>query len=134
MAATTETKIWMALRRHLEAFTPRPAYAFPGVIFTPHGSYVRVDFAPIQPEQVTLSEKPHLRNGILSLVVVNPLSHSGEQSLNLAGLLARHFPALSSYQFEDICVRIRAEPHVMGGFEDRGNWQVPVNISWQCFA
>lgn len=134
MAAFVETKIWMALKNRLLQITPLPAFAFPGEIFTPNGPYVRADFIINAPERVTVNERPHNRLGILALTTVHPLSASGEVMLNLAGSLAHHFPVDSVHTFQDVCVRIRAEPHVLGGFEDNGNWQIPVNITWQCFA
>lgn len=134
-APSVTTKIWLALKHRLLEFTPGTAFAFPGVSFTPSGRYVRVGFTLIEPERILVdSKKPHLRNGTLNLTVCDLLQADGEPMLEMAGALAEHFPIDTPFTYQDVCVSVRSAPHVLGGFQDDGHWQVPVNITWQCFA
>ena len=135
---TIETKIWKALESRLDQFVskyPRPIpFAKPGQIFTPSGLYVRVDLVINRPSRMLVSLGPHDRQGLLSLTVSTPLSATGDHALDLAGELAEHFPPDTPFCFMDTCVCVPAEPHVHGGFQDSGTFQVPVDIQWRCFA
>jgi len=131
-----ETKIWLALKSRLRSFSwdVQVPFAYPGEAFTPEGLFIRADFTLNRPNRILLKSGPHRREGLLALVVCDVLSSAGEYSLNLAASLAEHFPVDTPFCYMDICVCVPSEPHVMGGYEDRGYWNVPVNIAWQCFA
>lgn len=133
-APAIETKIWLALRKRLEEFPTSVPIAWPGVAFTPTSKYVRVGFSIIPPERRLIKAGPHDRKGVFSLTPCGVLSTEGESLLELAGQLADHFPVDVPFCYMDACVCVIAEPHVVGGYQDKGFWNVPVTINWQCFA
>ena len=137
MAPHPNTKIWLALRGLLESANPKPAYAYPGELFSPGDStFVRVGFLPHEPRRVEIGRATRsLRTGLLTLVVDSKLSSTaGEVSLGIAEELADLFTPDTPFCYMDTCVQFLTAPHVSGGFHDNGRWQIPVSVSWRSYS
>lgn len=135
MAPHPNTKIWLALRSRLEDASPKPNYAYPGEVFSPTDEYVRVAFLPHPPVRVEISgKKKSLRRGLLALVLESPLRQAGEVSLGTAENIAELFLEDQIICYMDTCVQILTNPHVAGGFLDKGRWQTPITVSWQTYS
>lgn len=52
----------------------------------------------------------------------------------IAGTIANHFADGTEMSYDGVCVKITAQPHVQPGYQEDGNWTVPVSIPWLTFA
>lgn len=78
---------------------------------------------------------PHLRQGILQFTVFTPRDGGYTLATKLAGEIALHFPADLILTEDDVRVRIRNAPDVVGAeeTEDKVSWSGRVDVSYECF-
>lgn len=143
MTATVETKIWMALREHVDeldyAFLwPGEATELPQEDGQPVDC-IEVSYLPNRPRRRALKgTSPHQRPGILQLLLltVAGAEHHQTQAIEKAGTIAAHFEAGLKLHFDGVRVDITEAPTVSGGYQDttRGRWATPITIRFQSFA
>lgn len=135
--ATTETNIWLALRRRIEAL-PLPAMpvAWPAAIYEPTigTPYLSVNNIITPPRRIMVGKGAHDRTGTLTIVLVYPIGADVSVSMEIAGNIAAHFPEDYCMAFGGVSVKCRTKAHVQEGYRDGGWWRVPINISWRSFA
>lgn len=145
-SATVETKIWLALKAHIEllptSIVPQNAIALPATEFSKpvdaNGTlpYVQVRHLPNANQRIMINRGKCRRTGILQLDYAHPLhlKFTNEQLTQQAGLIAEHFPQDEPMKFDDLAVRVERAPDVGRGAEDSGYWRIPVSIRYDCFA
>lgn len=139
MTDNVESKIWMALKAHVETCLPDVQKAWPAVVFKPDYKepFIRVGKVQVAPQRMQLaSGKPHQRTGTLILTMVAPITYlSNKDSLMYwQDQIARHFIDGTKMTYQDVCVSVTRYPHCVDGYLDAGWWNAPVSISWRCFA
>lgn len=140
---TAEVKIWLALRSHIDTLPLGFAKAWPAETFTPPHSgnqlqpYIRVGTVTVDPLPVQIATgKPHVRTGTLILTLVHPMTYGYSIPVynQYAGTIAEHFSDGTMMRYDNVCVRVTAQPHVHPGYEDNGFWTIPVSIPWRTVA
>lgn len=140
---TTEVKIWLALRARIESIPLSFAKAWPAETFTPPHSgsqlspYIRIGTVTVDPLPVQIATgKPHVRTGTLILTLVHPMMNGYSMPVynQFAGTIAEHFADGTEMRYDNVCVRVTAQPHVQPGYEDSGFWTIPVSIPWRTVA
>ena len=143
MDASTETKIWMALKSRADSIPLSFPKAWPAEKFIPPfgGSpsmalpYLRVGRVSADPARVFIPNGgKYDRSGALIITLVHPLGQAGEVYEQMAGVIADHFNDTIKLYYGGLCVSVPYYPSVNEGFEDSGYWTVPVRIPWRCFA
>lgn len=141
MAATTETKIWLALKSRIETIPLAYQKAYAGEKFTPPSSggkllpYLRIGRVSANPSRLFIADGgPYDRNGFIIITLVYPLSQDQSVYDQLAGQIAEHFRDDVKMPYQGICVSVPSYPHVVEGYEDNGYWSIPVRIPWRVFA
>lgn len=143
MAATIETKIWLALKSRVNSIPLSFQKAWPAEKFTPPfgGSpamplpYLRIGRVTADPSRVFIDNGgEYERSGALIVTLVHPLGQAGEVYDQMAGVIAEHFNDTVKVSYGGVCVSVRDYPSVNEGFEDNGFWTIPVRIPWRCFA
>jgi len=133
-----EDNIEAALFGHVAELelTPALPVAWPNTAFTPGaGAYLRVDHLPNATERFLLKgSDPHHRRGILQLTVVCPLNKGPAPATNLAGRVALHFPADRALYGGGTKVTITKAPSIAPALKTDASWDVPVSVSYECFA
>lgn len=135
--ATTDAKIWLALRKRLETLVLSPVHpvAWPNEPFSDTLSkHLEVRFLPNVPERVSVLGH-HRYTGILQVSALYPLAEVNGQTyaLEIAGLVAQHFKADTKLAQDGVTVRIERAPDVSQGFQDSTMWRTPVSIRYDCF-
>lgn len=138
---TVEVKIWLALKSRIDTIPLTFEKAWPAQTFTPpnDGSqlspYLRIGRVSVDPVPVLIGEgKRHDRTGTLMVTLVHPIGQEVSVYDQYAGQIAEHFADGTRMNYNGVCVKITAQPHVQPGFEDNGYWTVPVSIPWRTFA
>lgn len=135
---TVEENIEAALLARVATLETTPALpvAWPNITFTPGtGPYLRVDHLPNATTRFLLKgSDPHLRQGILQLTVVAPLRQGPSPGTKLAGAVAAHFPADLALFSGGIKVRISKAPSIAPAMKTDVSWDVPVSVTYECFA
>lgn len=136
-----ETKIWLALKAHVETIPLTLVKAWPGQKFTPPAGtntlppYLRIGRVTVDPVRQFLDfGKPHERTGALMVTLVYPLGPDIAVFDNIAGTIAAHFADGTQMRYADVCVLVPNYPYVNEGYEDNGYWTVPISIPWRCYA
>lgn len=139
--AAVNTNIWLALKSRIESIPLDFPVAMPAEKFTaPYEAtsldpYLRVGRVAVDPLPVMIEDgRRHTRTGTLIITLVHPLGQDVSVYDELAGQIAEHFADGTRMQYNGVCVRVTAHPHVQPGFEDNGYWTVPVTIPWYTFA
>lgn len=140
---TAEVKIWLALKSRIDSLPLDLAKAWPAETFTPPYSsgqlspYIRVGSVTVDPLPVQIATgKPHVRTGTLILTLVHPMmsGYSLPVYNQIAGTIAEHFADGTEMRYDNVCVKVTAQPHVQPGYEDNGYWTSPVSIPWRTVA
>lgn len=140
---TAEVKIWLALKSRIDSLPLDLAKAWPAETFTPPYSsgqlspYIRVGSVTVDPLPVQIANgKPHVRTGTLILTLVHPMmsGYSLPVYNQIAGTIAEHFADGTEMRYDNVCVKVTAQPHVQPGYEDNGYWTSPVSIPWRTVA
>lgn len=141
MAATTETKIWLALKSRIETIPLAYPKAWAGQVFTPPSSgatllpYLRIGRVSANPSRMFIGDgKPYDRNGFIIITLVYPLVENQALYDQIAGQIAEHFRDDVKMPYAGLCVSIPSYPHIVEGYEDSGFWSVPVRVPWRVFA
>lgn len=143
MTTTVEERIETALFKAVAALelSGDPPLAWPNVDFPgagedKPGTYVEVLHLPNRVDRLMVKgAAPHLRQGILQLIVVTPLNGGPAAATALAGSIAAQFPADTAFFEEGTKVRVQAAPDIGGGrqTDDQVSWSARVSIRYECF-
>lgn len=141
MATTTEGAIQEALFARLATLVLSPVHpvAWTNLNFTaPAGNrYLEARFVPNTANRILIgSTDPHERMGFLQVNVRDKLN-TGSRAIDIAGLVAAHFPAdLKLYHSTGIMVRITAAPEVNAMMTETlpPGVMVPILIPYECLA
>ena len=142
---TAEVKIWLALKSRIDSLPLTLSKAWPAETFTPPHSgnpptlqpYIRIGTVTVDPLPVQIATgKPHVRTGTLILTLVHPLRNGYTMPVynQFAGTIAEHFADGTMMRYDNVCVKVTAQPHVQPGYEDNGYWTIPVSIPWRTVA
>lgn len=143
MDASTETKIWMALKSRVESLPLSFTKAWPAEKFIPPSGgspvmplpYLRIGRVSADPARVFIPNGGQYdRSGALVITLVHPLGQAGEVYDQMAGVIADHFNDTVKLSYGGLCVSVPEYPSVNEGFEDNGYWSVPVRVPWRVFA
>lgn len=141
MAATVETRIWLALKGRVETIPLAFPKAWPKQSFTPTVGqpWLRVTFLPNANSRPFLgSDDPMFRQGLLQIGLMTPLNgQSFEVDNQWAGEIAEHFWGdLTGRKlfYDGVTVTIQRAPDVAGAFREDA-WQfTPISIRWESFC
>lgn len=138
---TVDTKIWLAIREHLETLVPsQPAeFLWPGENETVPEIGMEVTFFPNRPQRHYLgSAEPSYRQGMLQIgLMTRPGAvHHETFAREIAGDIADHFPADHRMTYANIVVRVRETPVPGPSFRDdrRNRWITPTTVYWHTEA
>ncbi|MGA0540730.1 phage tail terminator-like protein [Neotabrizicola sp. VNH66] len=141
---STETLIWMALKRRVEALdlSPPLPVAWPGMVFRPPtdpdtrlvSPFLTVTNVSAAPRRLALRRAAHDRVGVLTIVHAAVAGWPYEKYLETAGQIAAWFPEDLCLPYRGVTVRVSSRPHIVDGYLDGGYWRTPVNIPWRSFA
>lgn len=138
-----ETKIWNALRAHIEALSlaypidwPASDFNKPVVDGVPD-QYVEVRNLPNTSARVMInSAGAHDRPGILMATLMVPvaLKRQFEVMQEDAATIAAGFPCDHDMVFQGVRVRVEKAPDIAAPLRDDAYWRWPIAIRWRCFA
>ena len=133
---SVETKIYLALKKSVEALGLSLPIAWPAEKFTSVTSgYIRVGVVTAAPNPTLIADgKKHVRRGSLMITLVLPMNQNSSVFVEMAASIAKQFKEGANVRYDDVCVTITSAPHVVDGYEDSGYWNVPVRIPWRTFA
>ncbi len=133
-----ETAIWLALRGRVESLVLSPALpvAWPNEAFTkPTGGYLRVAHIPNINRRLFLNgADPHQRLGLLQVAVFGKKNQNAAVVVEIAGLVAAHFPADLAIAAYGVTARVTKAPDVAQPIDDDTHVMVPVTIAYEVFA
>lgn len=138
-----DTKIWMAIKPRIQQLNadlgiliawPAARTELPtsGGKTSPYIRVGRVTAAPVR--RYIADGQQYQRTGFIMLTLVAPLGNDVTYYTKIAGDIADHFSDDVKMPYRDLCVSIPTAPHVQDGFEDGGYWNIPIRVSWRCFA
>jgi hypothetical protein len=135
---TTEVKIWNALKARLSTLALNPVHpvAWPNESFnTPENGYLRVNHIPNINNRLFLKgADPHQRLSILQIDVFEKINEDASVAIELAGLVAAHFPADLKMMFQGVGARVTRAPEVAQSIPDGSHLLTPVTIPIEVFA
>ena len=138
MAATVETKLWLALKARIETLPLGFSIAWPKEDFTPVAGqpYLKVTHTLTMNERPFIGNSdPQFRQGILQVGLHTPvLPQPAETDIQYAGQISAHFWANPTLIYEDVKVRIQRAPDVGNAYRVENYWFTPTNIPWESFA
>lgn len=127
-----ETSIWLALRARVEALALSPVLpvAWPNEAFEPPLSgYLRVTWIPNINRRLFLrGSAPHQRLSLLQVDVFAKKNRAVAAALEIAGLVASHFPADLRMSAQGVTARVQSAPQVAQPIDDDTHLLVPVTI------
>jgi hypothetical protein len=139
MVPSIETRIFEANKARVASLpmaTRYPVKWTDGPEFKPQVSdrYLRATWTPNQTQRVFIgSNDPHRRPGVLQIDVFEPKTQRSIDAVEVAGQVARHFPADLRFSFQDANVRVIKAPSVLAVFTETHH-QVPVVIELEAYA
>lgn len=138
MAATIETRVWMALRQRVTSIPGGYPIAWPATEFNPaNAAYVAVTNFVNRPSRLTIgSAGADDRRGILQLMLCVPVASklAYEVMNQKASEIAAHFSKDTALTFDGVHVRVTEAPTVAAPMREDNYWQWPVSIRWQAYA
>lgn len=135
--ATTETKIWQALKAKVATISGYD-FDWPQSEFTPSDApYLEVRHLPNYSNRLTIENSGQSQyKGILQLSLMYPitLKHSGEVMLEKAGLIKAQFTQGTLLSFQGVNVEIEKQPDIAQPFREDGFWRYPITIRYFSFT
>lgn len=141
---TIETKIWIALKARMSALVLSPVHpvAWPNEAFSPptnpDGSpkgYLRVNHIPNINNRLFLNgANPHQRLSLLQIDVFEKINEDASVAIELAGLVAAHFPADLKMIFQGVGSRVTRAPEVAQSIPDGSYLMTPVTVPIEVLA
>ena len=145
--AETETKIWMAMKTHIER-TLSALYPlnWPLELYTKPETddelvpYVEVRQLPAGTVWRPIASKgKQQKAGILQLTLLWPAGQIGvdihpDNLKERASKIAAAFPTDYKMRYLDVAVRVEQDPGVAQPFRDGAYWRTPISINYSCFA
>lgn len=138
MTATTETKIWLALKAKCETIPLSLPVSYPKEDYTPvtGQAWLKVSHMLNTGFRLSLGNTdPQRRQGILQIALNTPLTpHPGEVDLQYAGIIAEHFWTDPVIFGDGIKITIQRAPDVGQAYRVEGWWFTPINVLWESWA
>ena len=135
---TIPTAIWEAVKARVLTLPLGLPMAMPLLDFTTpaeNGPYLRVTFIPARNIRRALSGSgAHRRIFLLQIDVFTPRNEELSVGIERAGKIAEHFPSDLRMRFDNIGVRVAAEPFVAQMLTDGAYGMVPVTIQLETLA
>lgn len=138
MNAYIDTKIWLALRELLNpVVTDLAPYGVqliePAGSVPPDQAVLLISDVRAAGERLSIAGGRTLRSGNLILTVVWPVRRiiTHTKLLQLAGMVALRLPEDHYARYEDICVRVSAEPSIRQPYRQEANHYCPVVVPWR---
>ena len=134
MPANTEAMILAAFMDHLGALTLTPPLpiAYPGIDYAGEPNYLRVDFLLNPTRQVTLTDDPQQKRGLVQVSVVWTRGEGLVKPLEAAGAIINHFSNLVLWA-GDTRIAIDREPWASSPIQEPDRVSIPVTLSWHAF-
>lgn len=134
-----ETDIMAALFARVSSLVLAPAMpiAWPNVAYTPPANhrYLRVQFVPNVANRILIdSDGPHQHLGLLQISVYWTKGQGEADARAKAAAVAAHFPCDLKLVSGSTTVRITKRPDVRDLIVEDAAVQIPVMISWECWA
>ena len=134
-----EASIQAALFARAASLVLSPVHpvAWPNMSFTPPANkkYLRVSHLPNVTDRLFInSNGRHRHQGILQITVCAPLNSGESAAREIAGQVANHFPVDAHLSSGGIAVRITKRPNIASAQITDTEIQIPVSISYECFA
>lgn len=136
--ATTETKIWQALKSRVNAITTTYSKDWQGSDFTPSDEpYIEIRHLPNYSNRVLIEDDgQHKYKGILQLSLMYPVSkkHTYEVMQEIAATIAATFVCGQVLTFQGVSVTIEKKPDIAQPFREEGFWKFPITIRYFSFS
>ena len=141
MAATTDTKIWMAIRGAVTAAAGGLPIAWRDEVFTPPKTatgllpFLAVGDVQNVTRPLIGSNAVREYTGIVTLSYVAPLGYDAAWYIQNASALLNGFLLDRSYSFQGVCVKWGnppSVPRIDRGYRDDGYIRTPIIIPWRC--
>jgi len=128
-----ETSIWLALRGRVESLVLSPVLpvAWPNQSFSaPPTGYLRVTWIPNINRRLGVgSSDAHRRLSLLQIDVFAAKNQNPAVALEIAGLVAEHFPADLALRSNGRKCRVTKTPDIAQPLPTDTHWMVPVTVS-----
>ena len=136
---TVESSIATALMARVASLVLSPVHpvAYPNVSFTPPANkkYLRVTHFVNSTDRLFInSSGKHRHKGILQITVCAPLNSGESAGREIAGQVASHFAVDARLSSGGVAVRITKRPNIASALITDTEIQIPVSISYECFA
>jgi len=137
--ATIEASIQSALFSRVASLVLSPVHpvSWPNMSFVAPATkrYLRVSHLPNVTDRLYIgSDDPHQHQGILQIMVCAPLNSGEAGARETAGLVANHFGVDLRLNSGSLSVRITKRPNIASALITDTEIQIPVSISYECFA
>ena len=137
--ATVESSIQTALFAKVATLVLSPVHPvyWPNIDFTPPANkkYLRVTHFPNTTDRLFLGDTdPQRHQGILQVTVCAPLNSGESAAREIAGLVASHFSTGMRLISGAVTVKITKRANIASALITDTEMQIPVSISYECFA
>jgi len=146
--ATSQTKIWMAMKGHSDKVLSALGYPinWPLEAFVPpQGDGALTPYTEVRHLPAGVGWRPinsngrHQKIGILQITLLWPAGQIGaevhpDNLVERAGAIAAAFAMDFKMRYLDVAVRVEQAPDVAQPFRDGAFWRTPVSINYSCFT
>jgi hypothetical protein len=146
--ATSEAKIWMAMKGHSDKVLTALDYAinWPLEAFVPpQDANAQLPYAEVRHLPAGVGWRPiaskgkHMKIGILQITLLWPAGQVGaevhpDNLVERAGAIAAAFKTDLKMRYLDVAVRVEQAPNIAQPFRDGAYWRIPVSINYSCFT
>ncbi len=138
--ATTELKIWVALRDHANTFSGLPFVAYPSETFTPPTNanglaaeyWIYDDMRFDVPRKYVDTAGGGNHRGEFQVHIMAPLRWTYTQLMQAAGRVIDHFPKDTRLVYDGLTVEITDTPKTIGASYRDGEYnRLPVIVRWR---
>ena len=138
--ATTELKIWLALRDHANTYTGLPFVAYPSDTFTPPTDasgladtyWIYDDMRFDVPRRYVDTSGSDNHRGEFQVHIMIPLRFNYEYLRQMSGQVISHFPKDTRLVYDGLTVEITDTPKTIGAsYRDGAYNRLPVIVRWR---
>ena len=138
--ATTETKIWLALRDHADTYTGLPFVAYPSDEFTPPTDsngladvyWIYDDMRFDVPRKYVDTSGADNHRGEFQVHIMIPLRFNYEYLRQMSGQVVGHFPKDTRLVYDGLTAEITDTPKTIGAsYRDGAYNRLPVIVRWR---
>lgn len=133
--ASPNTKIWMALKRHIQQVAGTLPVVFPASPEIRKDRHLRAALSGAVSDRLQIkSGQARIRTGSLTLISAAPVGQVVEVYIQWAEELASAFPEGACFHFADVHVTLTGAPEIQTGYRAEDLWHVPIFIPWRTIA